>query len=276
MNCKNCNTALENTDHYCKNCGGKVIRNRLTLKNLLSHFTETFLNLDNKLLKTVLDLIIKPEIVIGSYINGTRKRYINPISFTALTLTISGIYLVIITKYFPNVLSGMSPIGSNVQQEYMTTYWEFIQKYYTLLMVSLIPFYALISRLVFLNRKDFNFTEHIVMATYIMAQFSLVSSFLNILLLVLNIPSVWLSSMSIFLQIAYFAYCYKRLFKISFWGIILRSLWFIAILLVIFTLLIIVGIIFVILLKDSEMIQGLIETQKKSIELQKTVKDSIN
>ncbi len=63
MTCKNCHTELEEYDDYFKNCGGKVIRNRLTFKNLFEHISETFFNYDNTLLKTFITLFRKPEAV---------------------------------------------------------------------------------------------------------------------------------------------------------------------------------------------------------------------
>lgn len=275
MDCKNCKTVLKEQDAYCKSCGGKVVRNRLTIKNLFEHITETFFNYDNKLLRTLIDLFKKPEIVIGGYIKGTRKRYVNPISYVALTLTISGIYMLILNKFFPNVFLEMTTVGVEGQQEFMTIYSDFIQKYYSFLMISLIPLYALISRLVFINRKEYNFTEHLVMAMYIMAQFSLVSSFLNIALLVLQLPSDLLGTSSIFLQMIYFGYCYKRIYVLSIGGLILRTLWFLGILLITMIVIIILGILFAIIFKDSDVIQGVIEAQKKAAEAQKVLKDSI-
>jgi hypothetical protein len=275
MDCKNCKTVLKEQDAYCKSCGGKVVRNRLTIKNLFEHITETFFNYDNKLLRTLIDLFKKPEIVIGGYIKGTRKRYVNPISYVALTLTISGIYMLILNKFFPNVFLEMTTVGVEGQQEFMTIYSDFIQKYYSFLMISLIPLYALISRLVFINRKEYNFTEHLVMAMYIMAQFSLVSSFLNIALLVLQLQSDLLGISSIFLQMIYFGYCYKRIYVLSIGGLILRTLWFLGILLITMIVIIILGILSAIIFKDSDVIQGVIEAQKKAAEAQKILKDSI-
>ena len=84
MNCKNCDANLNQNSDYCNNCGAKVIRNRLTIKTLFSHFSEQFLNYDNKFLQTFIHLFTKPEDVIGSYINGTRKKYVNVISYFAI------------------------------------------------------------------------------------------------------------------------------------------------------------------------------------------------
>lgn len=61
MACKNCNTELTTDSEYCYHCGAKVIRNRLTIKNLFEHFSEQFLNYDNKFLQTFILLFKKPE-----------------------------------------------------------------------------------------------------------------------------------------------------------------------------------------------------------------------
>ena len=86
MDCKNCSFLIQENDNFCPSCGGKVIHNRLTIKNLFEHFSEQFLNYDNKFLQTFIHLFTKPEVVIGGYINGTRKKYVNAISFFAISV----------------------------------------------------------------------------------------------------------------------------------------------------------------------------------------------
>ncbi|MGB3152312.1 MAG: DUF3667 domain-containing protein [Maribacter sp.] len=44
--------------------------------------------MDNTFLKTLLHLLIKPEIVVDGYIGGIRKKYLNPISYGNYTYTI--------------------------------------------------------------------------------------------------------------------------------------------------------------------------------------------
>jgi uncharacterized membrane protein YvbJ len=84
MSCKNCGLALIEETNFCTACGAKVIRNRLTIKNLLEHAVEEFLSIDNKFLITITHLFTRPEVVIDGYINGLRKKYMNPISFLQL------------------------------------------------------------------------------------------------------------------------------------------------------------------------------------------------
>lgn len=277
INCKNCKKALSIDSSYCNACGGRVVRNRLTFRNLFEHITETFFNFDNKLLRTFIDLFIKPERVIVGYISGVRRQYVNPISYLALVLTVGGLYIIVLNKFFPDALAGMSnPYGVKGQEKIVKNTMSIMSEYYSIVMVLFVPVYALFSRLVFINRKEYNYTEHIVMAMYIIAQFSLVSSILNIVCLVCGINASVLGFFSIFFQIGFFAYCYKRIYKISTAGIILRTLFFFGILAVIMVLLIIAGVVFAIIFKDNPAVIEFMESQKAVYESQLPVKDSIN
>jgi hypothetical protein len=92
MDCKNCQTSLSETAEYCYHCGGKIIKNHLTIRNLFEHFSEAFLNYD-RFLQTFIGLFTAPEEVIGCYISGTRKKYVNVISYFAIAITISDLQL---------------------------------------------------------------------------------------------------------------------------------------------------------------------------------------
>ncbi|WP_452601695.1 DUF3667 domain-containing protein [Pontimicrobium sp. MEBiC06410] len=99
MLCKNCKTSLNDDINFCYNCGAKVIRNKLTFKHVFEDFNEQFLNLDNKFLQTFIALFITPEAVIGGYINGTRKKYINAINYFAIAITFSGLQVFVLRHF---------------------------------------------------------------------------------------------------------------------------------------------------------------------------------
>ncbi len=105
MNCKNCKTALQADDHFCHSCGAKIMRNRLTFKNLWEDLNERVLNLDNNLFRTIKDMFIRPELVIEGYISGVRKKYMDPISYLGVALTLSGIILFILRKYYLDTIN---------------------------------------------------------------------------------------------------------------------------------------------------------------------------
>jgi len=115
-----------------------------------------------------------------------------------------------------------------------------VKEYQSIIMMLYAPVYALMSRLVFLKNKKFNYTEHLVIFMYILAQTSITGS---VLTLTNALFGITLGASSIFLlvfQILFSAYCLKRLFQLSLEGIILKTLLFLLILIgffIIFTIL---------------------------------------
>jgi len=232
--CKNCQNTLSLDANFCEACGGKVIRNRLTIKNLFIHFVEHFLSYDNKFLKTFINLFKKPEDVIGSYINGTRKKYINAIQYFAIALTIVGLEWFIIKKFFPELMD-ISALAQKGTEEMAQKNVNFVQEYISIFMMLFVPVYALISRTVFFNIKTFNYTEHIIIFMYVIAQISIVGAFFNLVGVVFGISLGSLAFVNGPFQLIFTAYCLKRLYKLDFLNLILRSLIFI-IVCIIFTI----------------------------------------
>lgn len=230
MNCKNCHTDLQENDDYCKNCGGKVIRKRLSFKNLFEHLSETFFNYDNKLLRTFVQLIKNPEDVIVGYINGVRKKYINPISFFGLSLTLSGLSIFIIKKFYLEHFDFSKMFEEiTVNQDVMANNtFEGVLEYNSLFYAFLIPLFALISWVVFLNKK-YNFTEHIIIYLYSISFLSILFVLIaQVVLIVAPESYMSFSFLSWPLMFIYNCYILTRIFKLSFWDLILRSIIFFA------------------------------------------------
>lgn len=226
MECKNCQTHLSEESEYCYSCGGKIIRNRLTLRNLFDHFTEIFFNYDNQFLRTFVDIITKPWEVIESYISGVRKRYISPLSFFAISLTISGIYLYLVKKYFMEYYNMSQFGGSSMTDKLGNDIVNISLEYYSFTYFLLIPGLALISRIVFYNKK-YNYTEHVVMFFYTMSLISVISSFFSILILVIKPESMMLLVGLLYpIYFVYQSYLYKKLFSLTFKQLILKILLF--------------------------------------------------
>lgn len=227
MNCKNCHTELDEKDDYCKKCGGKVIRKRLSFKNLFEHLSETFFNYDNKLLRTFIQLFKQPEDVIVGYINGVRKRYINPISFFGLSLTISGLSLFIIKKFYLQHLDFAEKFGG-INKEIFDQTSSGIFEYNSLFYSFLIPLFAFISWIVFLNKK-YNFTEHIIIYLYSMSMLSVLLAFASQIVLMLMPDGYFTFSLLTWpLMFIYHCYILTRIFKLTFGDLVLRSVIFLA------------------------------------------------
>ncbi|MBX2827135.1 MAG: DUF3667 domain-containing protein [Flavobacteriaceae bacterium] len=225
MNCKNCNTSITNETNFCPNCGAKVIRNRLTLKNLWEDFREQFFNYDNKLLKTFRTLFTRPEEVIGTYISGTRKKYVNVISYFALALTLSGLQLFVLRKFFPESLDISVLMPENVPNATMDTNW--LYDYYSFFFMINIPIYALLSKLTFMGIKKYNYTEHVVVNAYLLAQLSITSTLLLTPIVMLGVNFYVLSNIAILFYAIYVGITLKRLHQLSLKQMLVRILLFV-------------------------------------------------
>ena len=275
MNCKNCNTELQPKDDYCSSCGGRVIRNRLTIRNLFEHISETFFNYDNKLLRTFINLFKKPEDVIVGYINGTRKKYVNVISYFALAITLSGIQIYVIQKFQTDltIYDTTTEVGKS-QQEVFEKVYKLTSEYQSLVMMLYIPIYALIARLVFLKMKLYNYTELIVIFLYSQAQFSICMAFLSIVIIPTGIISLQvLGMLTLPFMFFYFAYCLKRVYNLDFAQIVLRSLIFLLIMIVLFLG---ISVLTGIYMYYSGAFDQMIEAKKATMEAKEVIKDSIN
>ncbi|MEZ4792748.1 MAG: DUF3667 domain-containing protein [Gelidibacter sp.] len=261
MECKNCRTPLTDQSAYCYACGGKVVRNRLTIRNLFEHFSETFLNYDNKFFQTFINLFKKPEDVIGSYIDGTRKKYVDVISFFAIAITITGIEYFILHTFYPEFLD-LSQVTAKGTEQFSNEFLQLVQKYQSFALMLFVPVYALMGRLVFLNIKKYNYTEVLVIFMYIIAQMTIVGSLIIIPSAVLGFKMGIMSIFIMSIQIAYSAYCLKRLYGLSFLGMVLKSLLFLVVLFLFYILFTVIFMILLFLINGPDFFKEIIEAQR--------------
>lgn len=76
--CLNCGTSLNQDDKYCHQCGQGTNEHLLSFKELVSHFFNSFTNLDNSAFKT-LKYINRPWKLTQFYVEGKKKSFLNPI-----------------------------------------------------------------------------------------------------------------------------------------------------------------------------------------------------
>ena len=176
MECKNCKGPLSDVAFYCAQCGAKVIRNRLTPKNLIRYSIESYFNIDNSFLQTFITLFTNPKDVIHGYITGLRKKYMNPISYMTIAITLSGLIVILMQQYGGEMDTNI--FNQNVNQEGLQKFSDkvmgFMADYYSLIFLLYVPVFALAGWLTF-NRNGYNLTEYLIVILYIMAQYSLIT-----------------------------------------------------------------------------------------------------
>ncbi len=86
-NCSNCGSEVNHNDKFCNQCGQKQPLNKLSFKEVLSDMWLVMTNIDNAFFRTLRD-IWRPWTLTQRYIQGQRKKYINPFRFFFVLLLI--------------------------------------------------------------------------------------------------------------------------------------------------------------------------------------------
>ena len=243
MNCKNCHKTLKDTQKFCDDCGAKVIQNRLTPKVIVAQVNEQFISIDNKFLRTFIDLFKKPEAVIDGYVQGTRKKYIEVLQYFAISLTLAGIQLFLMQTFFKEALEFDSEIlkaieSSPAQKENPFLNGDFDEgsQYQSIIYILSVPFSAIATWLAyyFLGERRYNFTEHLVLNLYYYAQVIIISSCLSIVFLLFGLDYLIVTTISIIPMYLYFFYILKCVFIDNFWDAFAKFLFMMVIYMIIF------------------------------------------
>jgi len=270
--CKSCDFQLNSNLNFCPSCGGKIIKNRLTVKSVFILFVQNVFNFDNKFTTTLKDLIVKPEVVFKSFIEGARKKYYHPISLLAIAIVLNSIMINLYPFEEMEMDEGFRKksyeIGfksaGGTEEEFKEKLKDekvrkkiedadkrsaktqkeindFVKGNTTLLSYLNIPVYALIAFLVFWKRKEYNFAEIITVVLY---QNSL-TTFLSVLVIPIlyfaDSGSGTLYLVSILAVFLYSNYSFQRLFKLNLKQIIFANIRFLFIsltILIVFVILI--------------------------------------
>lgn len=210
MECKNCRQSIEDSQLYCGACGAKVIRNRLSFSILWVDFRERFLNFDTTFIRTLWQLTRHPGDVINGYISGIRKKYMDPITYFGIALTLSGFQVFLTQKFFKDAIS-LELWNSGLKNETYSKTMDSAMDFHVFFFVVLIPMFAFCGWIVF-NRQQQFFSEHLVSATYILAHYSIVITPFTILVL-LVVPAWYgmYSMVGLSVMILYALYAYKQI-----------------------------------------------------------------
>jgi hypothetical protein len=146
---------------------------------------------------------------------------------------------------------------------------SFIQEYMSLFMMLYIPIYALIARISFIGLKKFNYTELIVVFLYWQSQTSIISALVIVITAMFGVANGVISMIFLPLMILYAAYILKRLYKLTFGEIVVRTLLFMAILGIV---MVIATIIVVVIMFMTGDMQEMIEAQRAAIDAAKQAK----
>ncbi len=210
--CKNCNKLLYARQNFCSNCGSKWVDFRITPRSITSEFTQKYLGTDNVFLVTILALFRFPEDVINGFISGMRKKYVNPINFYFISLTLIGLQIYILKTFFPDIL-GLEEAFEG--EELATNILQFFFDYIGLFTTLFIPIYALNSLIVFLDVKKYNFSEHFIFFIYVFGLINIITALFTPIMIWTSMPYQVFTSIVTVLSIIQITWYYKRCFNLS-------------------------------------------------------------
>ncbi len=167
-NCLNCNEPI--ASNFCGNCGQKKYK-RIDKKYIWDEIQYTLLHTNKGFLYSVKQLLKNPGKTAREFIDGNRVNHYKPI---LLAFVLSGISTFISFKIID--LEEMVSLGNTAMQndnKWMNSYVNFIKTYNSLISLSLIPFFALITKLAF-TKWNHNYFEHIVINSFFFSFYTLI------------------------------------------------------------------------------------------------------
>lgn len=220
---------------------------------LLSDVAQNVFGWDNKYFFTIKTLVSKPGILLGEYLGGARKKYVNPFTFLVIGMTVAILTFNFFDEQFIEANKGAQKAqmewmaekfgGPYASEEFQAEQLEssekqtkFMLKYFNILVVLLLPIYSFLAFIIY--RRPYNYGEHIVINSFIQG-LSFIS--ISILFLISLVTHPLLYGLNSLLLLVFYSYAYGKLYRLSVGQSILKVLLFIAVLTVLAIVIVIVG-----------------------------------
>lgn len=202
ITCQNCGT--EGDQRYCPGCGQILQAERISLHSLLHEIAHTFWHLEKGFLYTLKELGSDPGTMQRKYLSGLRLRYQKPFPLFAISGTFCALALFFIYR----------------DAKYQSDQF-FYKHYYFMVQAAMLPFYALITYLLFKSR-DLYYAEALVMNVYMLGFMSVFIVPINTLSFFL--PNNIISLLEVIFLITYNCWTNLNFFKgKKFWWVAAKS-----------------------------------------------------
>lgn len=174
IKCKNCNTAFQSP--YCPQCGQKSSTSPLTYKSLAQSILLSFGTIDRGILRTLVDLFIRPAHMAIEYVHGKRVTFFAPFQLLFILATI---YMIV--YYWSGASSdfilpeGVEKLISAKFQLLLTKSIRFFQNNRGIMWALCIPLQVLCFRMLYKQvRYRFTWVETCFIAAYFFSQITIV------------------------------------------------------------------------------------------------------
>lgn len=224
--CLNCDAVTEN--NFCSTCGQKNSTHRFSLKHFILHdLIHGVFHLDKGFFFTIKELFTRPGHSVREYVQGKRVQYFN--AFTAIIIIIG-------TGYFLGEFAKGNAIDLTQGDKEFEGFSKVTKHYAKLVALSWVPFYALMSYLLFKKSKQ-NYSENLILNMYMIVGILVIEGVFSILVLPFADGIVLKGALGLMtiLKIGYYFWFYYQYFSTSYQklGLVIRSIAMVFIIIVI-------------------------------------------
>ena len=178
-NCANCDQII--SGNFCGNCGQKKYK-RIDRKYIFDEVQYTVLHTNKGFLYSLKNILKNPGKTAKEFIDGNRVNHYKPLLLAFVLSSVSG--------FISYKVIGLSAImreyyaGRQLNSEFMGDLVSVMASYNSAIMLVLVPFFAVFTKLA-LRKWGHNYFEHIIMNCYIL-------SFYTVLSIVIVYPIIYL------------------------------------------------------------------------------------
>lgn len=199
IRCLNCDNIVEL--NYCPSCGQKASTHRFSWIHFLQHdLAHALFHVDKGIFYTIKELIIRPGHSVREYIQGKRAKHFNIFTF---------IFLVLLIRHYLGKLAIPTAIKAKPENQLLGFVDLVTDEYYKIAILFLVPGIALATFISFRKAK-FNFTEHMVAASFFIAGYAFLAISADILAFVYKSTAKILT----YLLLLYSFYYYIQFFSL--------------------------------------------------------------
>lgn len=214
--CPNCNN--EFTGQFCNVCGQRQAH-RITMSHLWHDLAHAFTHTDKGFFYMMGQLFIRPGKVAYQYIvEGRRKSYFPPLQYLIILGTIATI-IVVNSHFIENslksveALTGTSNKYSPQQAAFMQKLTVLQSKYYNIMILMQLPFYALGAFIFYRRKFKYNFAELLTMQTFVTGQHTLIAMILMLLVFISKSAMGYLNLIMMIGSLSYQLWVYMQFFN---------------------------------------------------------------
>lgn len=155
---------------YCAACGQRVRPGRLALRSSVGHAVSEFLGVERGLLRTAIDLTLRPGRVAGEYLAGRTRPYMNPIRYFLLMVTLAQLVVIAFGVVEQFARGAISARGEGDAESVASS----IGEYWVVFGALMVPIFAFFARALF--RGGRNYAEHLALQFFFIGHAALILS----------------------------------------------------------------------------------------------------